>query len=101
MQKIYFNYSNDDKTSIDISSVTWHGIPSGKSSSDYDDNNNFWGKERTDTKGQAQLTVNLPSISSGLVGDNVAVINRYLLPIASTTISASNGMLHNSYGFSD
>ena len=100
-EKIYFNYSNDDKTSIDISSVTWHGIPSGKSSSDYDDNNNFWGKERTDTKGQAQLTVNLPSISSGLVGDNVAVINRYLLPIASTTISASNGMLHNSYGFSD
>lgn len=100
-EKIYFNYSNDDKTSIDISSVTWHGIPSGKSSSDYDDNNNFWGKERTDTKGQAQLTVNLPSISSGLVGDNVAVINRYFLPIASTTISASNGMLHNSYGFSD
>lgn len=100
-EKVYFNYTDDTRTSIDVNSVTWHGIPSGKTTGDYQDSNNFWGKERTDNKGQAQLTVNLPSISSGLVGDNVPVINRYLLPIASTTISASNGMLHNSYGFSD
>lgn len=100
-EKVYFNYTDNTKTAIDVSSITWHGLPSGKNSGDYDDSNNFWGKERTDNKGQAQLTVNLPSISSGLVGDNVPVVNRYLLPIASTTISASNGMLHNSYGFSD
>ena len=48
-----------------------------------------------------QVDVNLPSISSGLVGDNVAVKNRYLMPIASTTISATNGKIHNSYGYAD
>lgn len=100
-EKVYFNYSDKAGTVIDISSVTWHGIPSGKTTSDYQANNNFWGKERTDTKGQTQLTYNLPSISSGLVEEEAVVVNRYLLPIASTTISASNGMLHNSYGFSD
>ena len=47
---------------------------------------------------QKNLKVNLPSISGGL---NKAVKNRYLLPIASTTISTSNGKLHNSYGYSD
>ena len=100
-EKVYFNYSDDKGTKIDVSSVTWHGFPEGKGSGDYQGNNNFWGKERTDTKGQVQFMNNLPSISSGLVGNNVPVINRYLLPIASTTISASNGKLQNSYGFSD
>ena len=99
-EKIYFNYSDEAKTQIDMSSVTWYGLPDGKSESDYDDKKDFFGKERTDAK-QTQLTTNLPSISSGLVGDNVEVINRYLLPIASTTISASNGTLYNSYGYSN
>jgi len=40
----------------------------------------------------------LPKINGGL---NASVKNRYLMPIASTTISASNGTLHNSYGFTD
>lgn len=99
-EKIYFNYSDAAKTTIDMSSVTWYGLPEGKSSKDYDDNKTFFGAERTDNT-QKQLKVNLPSISSGLVGDNVEVINRYLLPIGSTTISASNGTLHNSYGYTD
>lgn len=98
--KVYFNYSDKGNTIIDISTVTWHGLPSGKTASDYQGNKDFWGKERTDSK-KTQSTINLSSISSGLIDDNVAVINRYLLPIASTTISASNGKLHNSYGFSD
>jgi len=29
------------------------------------------------------------------------VKNRYLMPIASTTISATNGKIHNSYGYAD
>ena len=61
-------------------------------------NKDFWGKELNDSKGQEQLTINLPSISSGL---NKEVKNRYLLPIASTTISTSNGNLYNSYGYAN
>ena len=33
--------------------------------------------------------------------EEVAVKNRYLMPIASTTISATNGKIHNSYGYAD
>lgn len=99
-EKIYFNYTDESKTVIDMSSVEWYGLPEGKTSADYDDSKDFFGKERTDAT-QKNLTVNLPSISSGLVGDNVEVKNRYLLPIGSTTISASNGTLYNSYGYSN
>lgn len=99
-EKIYFNYTDESKTVIDLSSVTWYGLPEGKTSADYDDSKDFFGKERTDAT-QKNLNVNLPSISSGLIGDNVTVKNRYLLPIGSTTISASNGTLYNSYGYSN
>ena len=74
-------------------------LPEGKESSDYDDNESFYGAERDNPK--TQLPINWPSISSGLVGTNVQVKNRYLLPIGSTTISAANGYIHNSYGYSD
>ena len=99
-EKIYFNSTDESKTVIDVSSVTWYGLPEGKTSADYDDSKDFFGKERTDAT-QKNLNVNLPSISSGLIGDNVTVKNRYLLPIGSTTISASNGTLYNSYGYSN
>ena len=73
------------------------------SASNYQGSRSSWGKV-DDT----QMNTNLPSISSGLVGnsltgskDAVSVKNRYLLPIASTTISASNGVLSNSYGYSN
>lgn len=98
--KLYFNYSDEAKTKIDMSSVTWYGIPEGKTEADYQANVNSFGAESTAAT-KTQLEVNLPSISSGLVGDNVPVKNRYLMPIGSTTISASNGYLHNSYGYSD
>lgn len=100
---LYFNYSDDAKTRIDASSITYYGIPEGMSASNYQGSRSSWGKV-DDT----QMNTNLPSISSGLVGnsltgskDAVSVKNRYLLPIASTTISASNGVLSNSYGYSN
>ena len=96
--KIYFNYTDKTKKKIDYSSVTWHGIPVGKTESDYAANSSFWGSERT-TSNKQQSETNLPSISSGLVGDGVQVKNRYLMPIAATTISASGGKLQNSYGY--
>ncbi len=99
-EKVYFNYTDDTKTKIDMSSITWYGLPEGKETTDYDDNKSFYGAEREDTK-QTQWLTNFPSISSGLVGNDVQVKNRYLMPIASTTISAANGYLHNSYGYSD
>jgi hypothetical protein len=96
-EKIYFNYTDESKTVIDMSSVTWYKAPDSETAKKYDDNKGFFGAERTDSK-QTQLLTNLPSIASGL---NASVKNRYLMPIASTTISASNGKLHNSYGYSD
>lgn len=93
--KIYFNYTDASKTVIDMSSITWRAEPTDPSI--YDANATFFGAEKTASP-QTQLTVNLPSISSGL---NSTVKNRYLMPIASTTLSASNGRLHNSYGYKD
>lgn len=98
--KIYFNYKDEAMTEIDLNSVTWKGLPVGKTADDYQGNKGFWGAERTDSK-RTQIDTNLPSISSGLIGDDVPVKNRYLMPIASTTISASNGTLSNSYGFAN
>lgn len=94
-EKIYFNYTDASKTVIDMSSVTWYETPAN--TSNYDANASFFGAERTAAT-QTQLKTNLPSISSGL---NSTVRNRYLLPLASTTISASNGKLQNSYGYSN
>ena len=102
-EKVYYNYTDDAKTKLDISSVTWYGIPTGSTEADYDANTDSFGKsvDKGDGKSDTQRDVNLPSISSGLVGDNVTVKNRYIMPIASTTISASNGHLYNSYGYSN
>lgn len=91
-EKVYFKYE-DDK-SIDMSSVEWYEIPA---ETEGYESKTFWGAEFSDAE-QKQLLVNLPSISSGL---NKTVTNRYLLPIASTTISTSNGVLKNSYGYSN
>lgn len=108
-ETVYFNYTDSEKTQIDMSSVTWYGLPDGKSASDYQGSISSFGASNTEEgKSDTQRDTNLPSISCGLVGDDplnpgegVAVKNRYLMPIASTTISASNGKLHNSYGYND
>lgn len=93
--KIYFNYKDAAKTIIDMSSVTWFEKPA--TPANYQDSKAYYGAELTATT-QTQLLTNLPSISSGL---NSTVKNRYLMPIASTTISASNGKIQNSYGYSN
>lgn len=89
-EKVYFKYNSD--FSIDMSSVEWYEIPSDTEGYE---NKSFWGAEAT-AETKTQLETNLPSISSGL---NKVVKNRYLLPIALTTISTSNGALQNSYGY--
>lgn len=89
--KIYYKFKEDNFT-IDVTTFNYNEpVDAGYFSA------NFFGRETTDAK-QEQLLVNLPSISAGL---NRVVKNRYLLPIASTTISTLNGKLHNSYGYSD
>ena len=100
-EKIYFNYTDDTKTKIDMSSVTWYGLAADQSESDFTGSADSFGKSSLTSGKDTQVNTNLPSISSGLVGDNVPVKNRYLMPIASTTISASNGHLYNSYGYND
>jgi hypothetical protein len=90
-EKIYYNYTDEAKTTIDMSSVTWYETPEDTKA--YDASTSFYG-----TYNKTQMETNFPTISAGL---NAEVKNRYLMPIASTTISASNGKLHNSYGFSD
>lgn len=99
-EKIYFNYTDDTKTKIDYSSITWYGLPADKTEADYDSSMDSFGSSKTDTGTDTQVDTNLPSISSGLL-ENAQVKNRYLMPIGSTTISASGGAIHNSYGYSD
>ena len=100
-EKLYFNYADEAKTVLDYSSITWHGIPAGKSEADYDGSVSSFGGAKIDDPTDKTVYTNLPSISSGLLDDGIQVKNRYIMPIASTTISASNGSLHNSYGYSD
>lgn len=91
-QKVYFNYKkNSDKAykEIDPASITWYETPADTKA--YDGNKDSFGK--IDTK---QKDTNLPSISCGL---NTPIKNRYLLPLYSRTISTSNGVLKNSYGY--
>lgn len=91
-EKVYFKYNPD--FTIDMSTVTWYQAPDNTEGYE---SKAFWGAENTATI-KTQLDINLPAISSGL---NKEVINRYLLPIASTTISTSNGALKNSYGYTN
>lgn len=106
---VYFNYTDATRTDIDESSITWWGLPAGATTADYDSHASSFGSSKASNASDKNVYTNLPSISSGLVGSalnpsqtpDVTVKNRYLLPIASTTISASNGHLHNSYGYQD
>lgn len=110
-ETVWFNYADAAKTKIDMSSVTWYGIPDGKHSSEYDASADSFGKSDYTKNSDKQVYTNLPSISSGLIGTTTvttdgevsftapAVVNRYLMPLASTTISSSQGSLSNSYGY--
>ncbi len=108
-EKVYYNYTDATNTEVNESSITWFGIPAGKSESDYAGNKSSFGSSKLDDATNKNIYTNLPSISSGLVGAalspseinaiSVEVKNRYIMPIASTTIAASNGYLKNSYGY--
>ena len=100
--KLYFKYKEDNAT-IDMTSVQWYATKAeqdelaSEPASEGWVNKTFWGDEAR-TSNKTNLNDKLPSISAGL---NSTVYNRYVMPIASTTISASNGTLSNSYGFSN
>ena len=112
-EKVYFNYLDAAKSQIDFSSITWYGIPAGKTAADYAGSADSFGKSDIEKETDTQVYTNLPSISCGLLGEATvntdgtityatpAVQNRYIMPIGSTIISAANGSLHNSYGYSD
>lgn len=97
--KLYFKYKEDGCT-IDMSSVKWYASAEEQEELKNDEeysNKTFWGAELTDET-QKNLLDYLPKINGGL---SSTVKNRYVMPIASTTISASNGTLNNSYGFAN
>lgn len=119
-EMVYFNYKDAGKTEIDFSSITWYTPKDEVDATAYQDSIAWFGdaditkdgtvaNEKGDYEVDTQVYTNLPSISSGLVGTGgypdpsgdvgVEVKNRYLMPISLTTISNSNGMLKNSYGY--
>ena len=92
--KLYYKEIKDEEgnISIDMNSVCWYAAPS--STSGYK-SANWWGAGN-EKKKQENLLKKLPYISAGL---NTTVKNRYLLPIATSTIADSRNMIQNSYGF--
>ena len=111
--KVYFNYTDATKTQIDFTSVTWDTPAEDVNEADYDDNTDWFGKLQPgdkDWETKSPAIINLPYISSGLVGiggypdptvgeSSVTVKNRYIYPIANTTIADSQNSLYNSYGY--
>ena len=97
--KLYFNYKDEAKTQIDMSSVTWYGLPEGKTAADYQGSQDSFGKASLTSGTDKFVNTALPLISDGLVGDDVKVKNRYIMPIGNSTIADSNGTLQNSYGW--
>ena len=77
---------------IDMNSVCWYEAPENTADYEYV---TWWGAEVTD-KDQKNLKGKLPFISSYL---NTTVKNRYLFPIATSSIADSQGKLSNSYGY--
>ena len=91
--KLYYKTiktATDEK--IDMNSVCWYEAP--ENTAGYE-SVTWWGAEVTD-KDQKNLKGKLPYISSYL---NTTVKNRYLFPIATSSIADSQGKLSNSYGY--
>ncbi|MBR0038246.1 MAG: RagB/SusD family nutrient uptake outer membrane protein [Bacteroidales bacterium] len=88
---VYYKYADDGNTILDLSSFTWYGTPA--STAGYYGSAKGYG-DMNDT----QYNTNLNALSGGLV-NSPAVKNRYLIPLYTTTISSSNGVLSNSYGW--
>lgn len=93
-------YTGGAKTAIDMSSVDYYDA--GQDGTEREESCDFFGKEADtilNNPEKSETEVNVPYINYGLFNDGV--LNRYICPIASTTISTSQGSLHNSYGYSD
>lgn len=109
--KVYFNYTDESKTRIDWSSVTWYTPADEVNEADYDGSKDWFGKSNpNDPDAKTDNLDDLGSICSGLVGvgtyqdpaageNDVQVKNRYIFPISLTTISDSQNKLYNSYGY--
>ncbi len=121
---VYFRYADAAKTKIDMSTVTWY-TNADDAKATYDalpaEEKAMWssvssfGSSDPMKADDKQVYTNLPNISCGLAGSTVVspdygtivgsgpaeptVVNRYLMPIGTNTISASNGALKNSYGY--
>ncbi len=79
---------------IDMNSVCWYAEP--ENTTGYE-SVTWWGDEASEKNTQkSNLVGKLPYISSYL---NTTVKNRYLLPIATSSIADSQGKLSNSYGY--
>lgn len=90
-EKLYYKMKESNPNEIDPASICWYEEPAvteGYKSVD------FWGKEDPTTG--KNVNDNLPYISIGL---NNKVKNRHVFPLGTTTVSNSNGVLKNSYGF--
>lgn len=122
---VWYKYTDASKTAIDPTSVTWYMEPDDAEAmvkSLSTDEQALWasvgsyGNSSVDDLSDTQIYTNLPNISCGLVGSTVnaagytitgsgplepTVINRYIMPLGSATISASNGTLQNSYGYNN
>ena len=118
-ETVYYNYKRDANQKIllplqiDMNSITWGGLPTGKTDADYDASASSFAKSQLkDDQSTKNIYTLLPVISSGVVGlgnpalgesmgKDLSVKNSYIMPIGSTTISDANGYLHNSYGYTD
>lgn len=87
-EKLYYKtVTEGENVTIDMSSVCWKEVPSNTQGYE---SVSWWGTVKEDN------TTRLPYISGVL---STTVKNRYLLPLATSTISDSQGLLKNSYGF--
>jgi len=111
-EKIYFKYTDATKTRIDENSIQYYGLDgTGMTEADYDATEQataFGFKDEEARNKSSQYTEELPKISAGLVGTSIdgtpvapshGVLNRYILPIYTTTIADSRNSFANSYGF--
>ena len=92
---MYFKtITEGSEVKIDMSSVCWYAEPEDKTGYT---SVAWWGTAKDDqTNPDKNPMLALEYISAGL---NSTVKNRYLMPIATSTIADAQGKIANSYGF--
>ena len=90
----YKTITEGNEVKIDMSSVCWYAEPEDKTGYT---KVSWWGTAKDDqTNPDKNPMLALEYISAGL---NSTVKNRYLMPIATSTIADAQGKIANSYGF--